>query len=77
MNNKVKEFRENMHMTQSELATRSGISRTTISLIETHKLDNIESKTMLAIAIALNCDIGDIFFKETVNLTQQQLEKDV
>ena len=58
-------------MTQAELAKRSGVSRPTISMIETQSLDNIESKTMLKIAIALGKDVSDIFFTESVVLTQQ------
>lgn len=71
MNNSVKKKREELKMTQEELALKSGVSRTTISMIENNSLNNIESKTMLKLATALNCDIGDIFFKENVVFTQQ------
>lgn len=71
MNNRVKEFRQNQGLSQEELSIKSGVSRPTISMIETNSLDNIESKTMLKLAKALNCDIGDIFFKENVVFTQQ------
>lgn len=71
MNNSVKKRREELGMTQEELANKSNVSRPTISMIETNSLDNIESKTMLKLAVALNCDIGDIFFKENVVFTQQ------
>lgn len=72
MNNSVKSRREELGLTQEELAIKSKVSRPTISMIETNSLDNIESKTMLKLAIALDCDIGDIFFKENVVLTQQE-----
>lgn len=72
MNNKVKEFRQAQGLSQEELSIKSGVSRPTISMIETNTLDNIESKTMLKLAKALNCDIGDIFFKENVVFTQQK-----
>lgn len=72
MKNKVKETRVNMHMTQEELSRRSGVSRPTISMIENNSIDNIESKTMMKIAIALGKDVGDIFFTESVVLTQQK-----
>lgn len=75
MNNKIKEFRQAQGLSQEELSVKSGVSRPTISMIETNTLDNIESKTMLKLAKALNCDIGDIFFKENVVLTQQKLTK--
>ena len=62
MNNKLKELRLKQGLSQEELSIKSGVSRPTISMIETNSLDNIESKTMLKLATALNCDIGDIFF---------------
>lgn len=71
MNNKLKEIRQKLKMSQEELSIKSGVSRPTISMIETNSLDNIESKTMLKLATALNCDIGDIFFKENVVFSQQ------
>ena len=76
MNNSVRKRREELGLTQEELSIKANVSRPTISMIETNSLDNIESKTMLKLAIALDCDIGDIFFKETVVLTQQK-EKEV
>lgn len=72
MNNSVRKRREELGLTQEELSIKANVSRPTISMIETNSLDNIESKTMLKLAIALDCDIGDIFFKETVVLTQQE-----
>lgn len=72
MNNSVKKRREELGMTQNELAIKSNVSRPTISMIETNSLENIESKTMLKLAVALDCDIGDIFFKENVVFTQQE-----
>lgn len=71
MKNSLKEKREYMNMTQEELSRISGVSRTTISLIETGNLKNLESKTMLKLAIALGLDVGDIFFKENVVFKQQ------
>lgn len=72
MQNKLKEKRENLKLTQEELAKKSNVSRQTISQIENNSLNNIESKTMLKLANALECDIGDIFFKEIVVFTQQK-----
>lgn len=71
MKNTVKEKREQLGISQTELSNRSGVNRQTIYLIENGSLENIESKTMIKIAMALNCDIGDIFFKENVVFTQQ------
>lgn len=77
MNNSVRKRREELGLTQEQLSIKANVSRPTISMIETNSLDNIESKTMLKLAIALDCDIGDIFFKETVVLTQQEKAKEV
>ena len=74
MKNSLKEKREYMGMTQEELSRISGVSRTTISLIETGNLKNLESKTMLKLAIALGLDVGDIFFKESVVFKQQDTQ---
>ena len=63
--------REELGFTQDELSKKSNVSRQTISLIENNNLENIESKTMFKLAVALECDIGDIFFKENVVFTQQ------
>lgn len=71
MKNSVREKRESLRITQEKLSELSGVSRQTISLIENGQLNNIESKTMLKLAMALKCDVGDIFFKENVVFTQQ------
>ena len=76
MQNSVKEKREELGLTQEELLIKSGVSRPTISMIENNALENIESKTMLRLAKALDCDIGDIFFKEKVVFTQQNNEQE-
>lgn len=63
MYNKIKEKRENLKMTQEELATKSGVSRTTISDLENLKDINITNLTMKKIAInGLNSSVIDIFF---------------
>ena len=73
MKNLLKDKREEKGMSQNYLAEKSGVSRQTISLIENNAIDNIESKTMLKLATALRCDVGDIFFRENVVLTQQNI----
>lgn len=72
MNNILKETRESMGLTQEQLSEKSAVSRQTISLIENNSLDNIKSNTMLKLAMALNRDVGEIFFKEYVVFTQQK-----
>ena len=71
MNNSLKQKREELGLTQEELAKISNVSRQTISKIENNLLKNIESITMLKLATSLKCDIGDIFSRETVVFTQQ------
>lgn len=72
MKNLLKEKREEKGMSQNDLSEKSGVSRQTISAIENQSLNNIESKTMVKLALALECDVGDIFFKENVVFTQQK-----
>ncbi len=71
MENLVKNRRESLNLTQDELSKLSNVSQKTISSIENGKILDIESKVMFKIAVALKCDIGDIFFSENVKLTQQ------
>lgn len=61
---KVKEMRVAKGMTQEELEEKSGISRQTISAIETGKKTDVKSGTMIALARALEASIDDIFFDQ-------------
>ena len=63
---KIKEYREAAHMTQEELAEKSGISRGTISALENGTERNTTAKTLIQIARALNATVEQIFFTETV-----------
>ena len=74
MKNLLKEKREEKGISQDVLSKKSGVSRQTISAIENQSLDNIKSKTMVKLALALECDVGDIFFKENVVFAQQNQE---
>ena len=62
MGNKLKEAREAYGMTQEELSEKSGISRTTISGIENNQNKVTSTKTLLALAKALNTTVDRIFF---------------
>lgn len=62
MENKVKEFREKLKMTQEELAEKSGVSRATISGLENNNIDVITNKTMAKIAFALGKKTKNVFF---------------
>ena len=64
MKNRLKEMRELVGVSQEELAKRSGISRTTISEIETNKKMVVTNITLERLANALNLKITDIFFRD-------------
>ena len=61
MDNRLKEIREEKRITQEELAERSGVSRTTISGIENKTIQSTTSKTLIAIAKALDVTVEKIF----------------
>ena len=58
--NKVKQYRKAARMTQSQLAERAGISRQTISDIETGKHDPTISVALL-LARALGVKVDNLF----------------
>jgi len=64
---RIKDRREELKMTQEELAQKSGVSRQTISSIETGKYDNVLVGTLAAIALALDTTVDKIFYPECPN----------
>lgn len=66
MGTKIKEFREKQKMTQEDLAAKSGVSRGTISALESGKEKVTTTKTLLKIANALGASVDQIFFGESV-----------
>jgi DNA-binding Xre family transcriptional regulator len=48
-------------MTQTELARRSGLSKATISNLESGKLRRIELETIAKLSRALTCSINELF----------------
>ena len=66
MGYRIRELREEMKMTQEELADKSGVSRGTISALENGSMRNTTSKTLLKLAQALNTSVERIFFTESV-----------
>ena len=62
MGNKVKEYRLKRKMSQEELAEKSGVSRVTISNIETGFQVVIKTTTMERIAKALEMSPKTLFF---------------
>ena len=67
MGYKIRERREELQMTQEQLAEKSGVSRQTISSIETGKADNVLVSTLAAIAVALDTTVDKIFYPEFPN----------
>ena len=63
---KIKDIRISKEMTQEELAEKSGISRTTIHGLETGKITNTNTDTLLKIAAALGITIDGLFFDQRV-----------
>ena len=59
--NKVKERRENLGMSQEELAAKSGVSRTIISQIETNQKTDVKLSTLFALCNALGKQFDEIF----------------
>lgn len=57
----IKEKREALKMTQEQLAKMSGVSRVAISMIENGKIENVSSKTLLALADALGTSLDEMF----------------
>lgn len=58
---RIREIREEKGMTQEELATKSGVSRQTISALENGTERSVLSKTLVAIAEALDTTVDKIF----------------
>ena len=56
----VKRFREEKGWTQSELSERSGVGRITISRMESGALEETSAGTLIKLANALECDMGDL-----------------
>lgn len=58
---KLKILREQQGLSQEELAAKAGISRVTVSLLETGSEDNAKTKTLLKLAKALNVSMEAFF----------------
>ena len=64
MANKVKYYREKQNLTQQELAEKSGVSRNTISSLETQDNVNVTYDIMEKISKALGYRPATIFFTD-------------
>lgn len=58
---KLKTFREKKHWTQEELSEKSGVSRVTISMLESGKQTTVKSTTIVKLADALGRPPKDFF----------------
>lgn len=63
MGYKIREYREIVGISQEELARKAGISRTTLSGLESGTIKRTTTETLLKIAQALNKKVSDIFFE--------------
>ena len=63
---RIKEIRESLGMTQTELAEKAGVTRTTIWKLETNAEEITTSRTLLGIAKALGVGVGDLFLPREV-----------
>jgi putative transcriptional regulator len=66
MGYRIKEVRESKHMSQSELAKKSHISRGVIWQLETNPDAETTTKTLRQIAEALGTTVSEIFFENKV-----------
>ena len=57
----VKELREKKGITQEQLAEISGVSRATISMLETNETKVCNSSTLTKLAEALNSPVSNLF----------------
>lgn len=62
MEYRIKEIREELGVSQENLAKKSGVSRTIISGLESGTIKETSTKTLSKIADALNKKVSDIFF---------------
>lgn len=63
---RIKELREEKHMSQEKLSELSNVSRTIISGLETNKITQTSTTTLMKIAGALGVKVSDIFFDTEV-----------
>lgn len=59
---KIREYRREMGITQTELSKRANVSRATISALENGTLTVTTTETLIKIAKALGKQVSDIFY---------------
>ena len=58
---KLETMRRNAGLTIAQLSEKSGVSAPTIIKIEAGRIEDVMTKTVLKLALALGCDVGDFF----------------
>lgn len=66
MRYKIREYREELKMSQAELSEKAKVSRTIISGLESGSITVTTTDTLLKIARALGKNVSDIFFETDV-----------
>lgn len=61
MQYRIRELRDDARLSQAELAEKSGVSRATISIVESGKASDIKIETLSKIARALGRNISELF----------------
>lgn len=64
MKNRLRTLREQIGITQEELSKKSGVSRPTISAIESNQEYITTNITLEKIARAIDFKVSDIFFRD-------------
>lgn len=59
---RLRQAREELGMTQEELAKKSGISRATISMLENGRSSCVKTATLVKLADTLGKRVSDLFF---------------
>ncbi len=63
----LRQEREKKGLSQTELARLSGVKQQSISMIERGEQKNPGIETLNALAVALRCDLRDLYKPETTN----------
>lgn len=58
---KIRQLRKERRMSQEELSEKSGVSRATISGLETKETPITTTETLQKLAVALNVEVSDFF----------------
>ena len=59
---KIRKLREDLKISQEELAEKSGVSRTIISGLETGSISETSTVTLKKLASFFNVKVSDLFF---------------